>query len=221
MKRSSMSLSVVVKPQPMRWLWARTMKGAPGEVAPARCSAGVSMRARYQMSGVAKPRCGSLASSGLPETLCLPSTTQLFEAKVGPTASGSEARMRSSGRLPFLRGGAQQGIFRRQRAALGEIGVDAGGIGLEGGAQRRRERGELPLGGAVEAERAHRPVGAESRLAEQLRQSSGAEPPHHVHLEEPVPGMEKAEREGGVAIVRRADMRHAAAIAGDADLGCR
>ncbi len=41
---------------------------------------GVFSRARYQKPGEAKPRCGSLASSGLPLALCAPSTTQLLEA---------------------------------------------------------------------------------------------------------------------------------------------
>ncbi len=64
--RSWVSAPVVVKVQAMWLLRPITRNGTPGAVAPASTPAGVSIRARYQMLGKPKPRCGSPASSGAP-----------------------------------------------------------------------------------------------------------------------------------------------------------
>ena len=62
-----------------------TMKGTPGSVPPTTLPCGVETCARYHSAGACRPRCGSLASSGLPLTVRAPSTTQLLE----PTASSA------------------------------------------------------------------------------------------------------------------------------------
>ena len=86
-----MSAPVVVRPHAIRSLWPMTTNGTPATVAPAISRPGVSRRARYQMSGAPNGRCGSLARSGLPLALWRASTTQLFEACLGPTTAGSAA----------------------------------------------------------------------------------------------------------------------------------
>ena len=80
MNKSSTSAVVVVKPQAICSLWPMTTSGVPATVPPAMSCCGVFSRARYQKPGAPKPRCGSLARSGLPLALCSPSTTQLFDA---------------------------------------------------------------------------------------------------------------------------------------------
>ena len=70
----------MVKPQPIVPLWPSTMPGEPGEVAPRMSKPGPTRRARYQVPGKVSARCGSLASSGLPDTECAPDSTHSFEA---------------------------------------------------------------------------------------------------------------------------------------------
>ena len=69
-----------VTPQAMRSLWPTTIPGAPGNVAPATCIPGDESSVKYQILGAEAGMCGSLASSGLPETVRLPETTQLLLA---------------------------------------------------------------------------------------------------------------------------------------------
>ena len=57
--------------------------GAPGSVAPITSKSPADMCARYQSDGTCVPRCGSLARSGFPLAVRVPSTTQLFD----PSAS--------------------------------------------------------------------------------------------------------------------------------------
>ncbi|MCY1233482.1 hypothetical protein D9M69_342990 [compost metagenome] len=77
--RSCTSGAVLVKPHAMRSLCPSTTTGMPGSVAPATSSPGAVMRAKYHSAGACRPRCGSLASIGLPDCVCAPETTQLFE----------------------------------------------------------------------------------------------------------------------------------------------
>src|SRR5262245_47606751 len=53
--------------------------GAPGSVAPMISKSPPTRCARYQVDGSRVPRCGSLARSGFPVVVIVPSTTQLFE----------------------------------------------------------------------------------------------------------------------------------------------
>ena len=82
-KMSCTSASVVVKVHAMFRLCPSTRNGTPGAVAPASVSSGVSMRARYQMPGKPKARCGSPARIGAPVALCAPSTAHSFDADSG------------------------------------------------------------------------------------------------------------------------------------------
>ena len=69
-----------MKPQPIVPLWPRTTAGEPGEVAPRMSKPGPVSRARYQMPGKVRARCGSLASSGLPDSEWAPDTTHSLDA---------------------------------------------------------------------------------------------------------------------------------------------
>ena len=80
MYKSCTSGPVLVKPQATWAVRPSTMKGKPGKLAPITsmpealdCS-----RAKYQIAGAPKPRCGSLAKRGLPLLVWLPATTQLL-----------------------------------------------------------------------------------------------------------------------------------------------
>ncbi len=87
--RSCTSGPVLVKPQATLLVRPSTTNGRPGSVAPITSSAGTLLpsgardagacsRAKYQMAGALRPRCGSFANSGLPLVLCEPATTQLL-----------------------------------------------------------------------------------------------------------------------------------------------
>ena len=86
-----MSLSVVVKPQAMWPFWPSRTSGAPGAVAPEIVISGVVMRARYHRIGMFSSRWGSLASSGLPVVLRVPSITHSFDAPA-PTLGSASSR---------------------------------------------------------------------------------------------------------------------------------
>src|SRR5579862_6908682 len=64
-----------------------TMPGTPGRVNPSAFQPGTPSCTRYQISGVDSERCVSLASSGLPEAVCVPSTTQLLLPKAARICS--------------------------------------------------------------------------------------------------------------------------------------
>src|SRR5882672_12405138 len=94
MKRSWVSLVVVVIDHARLSLCPSTTVGTPGSVPPTTLPAGVDTCARYQSAGACNPRCGSLASSGLPLSLRDPATTQLLE----PTASSGNGYAASNAR---------------------------------------------------------------------------------------------------------------------------
>src|SRR3954466_9070071 len=69
--------------------------GAPGSVAPITSKSPADMCARYQVDGSLVPRCGSLASSGLPDEDIEPSNNQLFEPS--PSWSFAWRKSRTAG----------------------------------------------------------------------------------------------------------------------------
>ena len=97
--------------------------------------------------------------------------------------------------------------------------VDPGGISLEPASDRRGQKRELGLGGAIEAEDAHLPVGRRRLRPEDLGEPSRTITALQLHLEEAVLGMDEAEAEGGILVIAGGDQRHAVGIAVDADLG--
>src|SRR3954467_476535 len=71
----------LVSPHAMYLLRPITTAGAPGSVAPITSKSPAERCARYHSDGICASRCGSLASSGLPEAVIVPSTTQLLEPR--------------------------------------------------------------------------------------------------------------------------------------------
>src|SRR4249920_2706858 len=63
----------------MKRLRPSATAGVPGNVPPITSKSPAETCARYQVDGRRVPRCGSLASSGLPLAVRVPSTTQLLE----------------------------------------------------------------------------------------------------------------------------------------------
>src|SRR6185295_5888375 len=57
-----------------------TTPGRPAVVTPATRTPGALRWTRYQIDGALGARCGSFASKGFPEAVCLPLTTQLLLA---------------------------------------------------------------------------------------------------------------------------------------------
>ena len=85
MKTSCTSGPVLVKPHASVSLRPSTTSGTPASVAPTTLIVAAPGRssarwARYQVEGAVSRKCGSLASSGLPERVRAPETTQLLEA---------------------------------------------------------------------------------------------------------------------------------------------
>src|SRR3954468_10945778 len=97
-----MSGPVLVADQALRSLRPSKTPGTPGTVAPIAFSPGACRCAKYQMPGALRPRCGSLARSGLPLFVCAPDTTQLFEPPAGaaltPGTGGAPAPPDNAGR---------------------------------------------------------------------------------------------------------------------------
>src|SRR5439155_17574239 len=77
------SARTVRSPQAMNRLRPMATAGVPGSVAPMTSASPAEIWARYHNEGICAPRCGSLARSGFPDALSVPSTTQLFD----PSAS--------------------------------------------------------------------------------------------------------------------------------------
>src|SRR5205807_6986770 len=84
--RSSTSAATFVAPHAMYLLRPMATAGTPGSVAPITSKSPADMCARYHVDGARVPRCGSLASSGLPLAVSVPSTTQLFEPSASDAA---------------------------------------------------------------------------------------------------------------------------------------
>jgi hypothetical protein len=79
----------LVSPHAMNLLRPIATAGAPGSVAPITSKSPADRCARYQSDGICAPRCGSLASIGLPDAVIVPSTTQLLEPSASPTPGTS------------------------------------------------------------------------------------------------------------------------------------
>ena len=80
----------MVRPQAIDWLWPMTTPGIPAKVKPETSNGQAAETVRqcrpvwYQIPGMAVPRCGSLASSGLPVVVFDPATTQELEPMPSP-----------------------------------------------------------------------------------------------------------------------------------------
>ncbi len=102
MNRSCTSAWVVVRPQDM-WPFCPIMKkGWPGRAAPEAAKSGVTIRAKCHMPGALRPRCGSLASKGLPDWLRDPATTHSLDA----LAAGKMLGMASASPCHWIAGAA-------------------------------------------------------------------------------------------------------------------
>src|SRR6185312_9301247 len=94
--RSCTSGFRLVNPQAMRWLWPTTMKGNPGRENPSISKSPEWSCSSYHTPGTWCGKCISFESSGLPETVCAPETTQLFE----PGKQDSQKSICGSGTPP-------------------------------------------------------------------------------------------------------------------------
>src|SRR5215471_4268450 len=79
MNRSCTSGLRLVNPQAMRWLCPTLMKGRPGREKPSTLKSPEWSCTSYHTPGTRCGKCISLESSGLPETVCAPEMTQLFD----------------------------------------------------------------------------------------------------------------------------------------------
>src|SRR5689334_20390012 len=79
MNKSCTSGLRFVNPQAMRWLCPTLMKGRPGREKPSTLKSPEWSCTSYHTPGTRCGKCISLASSGLPETVCAPEITQLFD----------------------------------------------------------------------------------------------------------------------------------------------
>src|SRR6476619_5214475 len=79
MNKSCTSGLRLVNPQAMRWLCPTLMKGRPGREKPSTLKSPEWSWTSYHTPGTRCGKCISLESSGLPETVCAPETTQLFD----------------------------------------------------------------------------------------------------------------------------------------------
>ena len=111
-----------------------------------------------------------------------------------------EPRQRVDGR-PRLRpvvetAEPQHGVLHRDlRGAVGvEVGVDAGGVGVERRARARCEQRQLLLGDPAPAERADERVDLQGVGPEQLREAAGRLVAPEVHLVEPLLGVHETLR---------------------------
>ena len=112
----------------------------------------------------------------------------------------------------------QQELGRQGVLVAVEEGVDAVGVGLKPLLRLGRERGEARLRLAIEPQRSDELVDLEEVGAESLGGAPLADPPVDLHLEEPLAGVQIAERAGRVVHVGGENMRHAVAVAPDMDV---
>src|SRR5438270_4211171 len=76
----------------MRWLCPTLMNGTPGREKPSMLKSPEWSCSSYQTPGTRCGRCISFESSGLPETVCAPETTQLFDPGRQASHSSSSCR---------------------------------------------------------------------------------------------------------------------------------
>ena len=125
------------------------------------------------------------------------------------------------GRPPGLARSAERRDERRERQArrrapVREAGIHAGGVGLEALARRGRQPFGLALGETGDAEDAHLAVGLEGVVALHFGEAALRRAPQPDELRQPVLRMDEAEAEVGVALARGEHVRHAVAVAQDA-----
>src|SRR6266481_3515773 len=82
----------------MRWLCPTLMKGSPGREKPSTLKSPECSCTSYHTPGTRCGRCISFDSSGLPETVCAPEITQLFDPgrQASQESSFACGRMRGS-----------------------------------------------------------------------------------------------------------------------------
>ena len=96
-----------------------------------------------------------------------------------------------------------------------EIGVDPRGIGVKAVHDRRREPFQRCFGKPVDAKDTHPPVERQRRGPDDLRQASGADPPHELHLKKAILGMHITQGEIGVPLALGRNARNSVAVADD------
>ena len=96
-----------------------------------------------------------------------------------------------------------------------EVGIDPRGIGADCSLHLRGQAGEIPFDKPVESQGPHVPIEPERGLAEYLGQAPGAEAALHVHLPQPVLGVDEAQREIGVLKGLGEDVGHGIGVADD------
>jgi hypothetical protein len=92
----STSAATLVAPQAIDRLRPSAIAGVPGNVPPMTSKSPAETCARYHVDGSRVPRCGSLARSGLPLAVSVPSTTQLLEPRPSVDAPVRKSRTRGS-----------------------------------------------------------------------------------------------------------------------------
>ena len=118
---------------------------------------------------------------------------------------------------PALGRDAHRVELDRQDVPFVEERVHARRVRLEVRARIGVEPRDDAIGGARDAERAHEAIDVVGTLAEEFRQPALRDAALEFHLPEPVLRMDVAHREPAVALVRRADVRHAFVVAHDLD----
>ncbi len=98
------------------------------------------------------------------------------------------------GRRPIIRSITKYRELDRQRLSTVQESVDSGRIGVENGPEFGRHGVHADGGPPVDPQCPHEAVAPEGRISHDLRQPPGAETALHVHLEQPVLGVHKAER---------------------------
>ena len=111
----------------------------------------------------------------------------------------------------------QHELQTTEPAARANPRVDAARIGLHQRERLRRQARQVYFGPALQAEHPHCTIERKRRGAKQLRQLSLTATPHHVHLEQPVAGMNEAERRCRVDRIRSPDTRHAVLVERNVD----
>lgn len=120
------------------------------------------------------------------------------------------------GRAPGFRRQPQKLEFQGQRLPpVGQIGVDPGGIGIECCAGVGGQGGHAGRRPAVQPQRAHQPVGAQHGIlpAQNLAQPPGPGAAGHLHLPQPVLGVQIPQRGIGVMGTGGVNVGNAVAVA--------
>src|SRR5437879_4520195 len=101
MNRSCTSGLRLVNPQAMRWLCPTLINGSPGREKPSTLKSPEWSCTSYHTPGTRCGKCISLESSGLPETVCAPESTQLFDPGRQASQESSEGNLWLGSRLVF------------------------------------------------------------------------------------------------------------------------